>query len=174
MIKSAVDLCNPPGFYHGQPVTRRLGGHTKLADFTAVGWVDCNELNQEHDHATLAQEHGFWTRRVIPRRHAGDGEDLSPPLEWSGLPADTRELALIVDDPDAPSAQPWVHWVIARIPAAESGIAEGVHPSRHPAFPPGPSRVRIPGEPSVIADRHRPGDTAFIIITSSSMRWTCL
>jgi len=74
---------------------------------------------------------------VIPRRHTGDGEDLSPPLAWSGLPPDTRELALIVDDPDAPSPEPWVHWVIARIPAADTGIAEGVHPKPAPSFPAG-------------------------------------
>src|SRR5271166_4727649 len=74
---------------------------------------------------------------VIPKRHTGDGEDLSPPLAWSGLPPDTRELALIVDDPDAPSPQPWVHWVISKIPAADPGIAEGVHPKPAPSFPSG-------------------------------------
>jgi Raf kinase inhibitor-like YbhB/YbcL family protein len=73
----------------------------------------------------------------IPRRHTGDGEDLSPPLSWSGLPAQTRELALIVDDPDAPSSQPWVHWVLYKIPVAEQGIAEGVHAKASPSFPPG-------------------------------------
>lgn len=50
--------------------------------------------------------------RPIPDKHTGDGEDVSPPLEWSDLPKGTRELALIVDDPDAPSSEPWVHWVI--------------------------------------------------------------
>jgi Raf kinase inhibitor-like YbhB/YbcL family protein len=74
---------------------------------------------------------------VVPRRHTGDGEDLSPALAWSGLPPETRELAIIVDDPDAPSPEPWVHWVIARVPATETGIAEGVPPKPSPSFPPG-------------------------------------
>jgi Raf kinase inhibitor-like YbhB/YbcL family protein len=62
----------------------------------------------------------------IPVRHTEDGEDLSPPLSWSGLPKGTQELALIVDDPDAPTAEPWVHWVIYNIPADAPGLDEGV------------------------------------------------
>lgn len=62
----------------------------------------------------------------IPIRHTGDGADISPPLSWNALPEGTRELALIVDDPDAPRAEPWVHWVIYKIPGTEGGSAEGV------------------------------------------------
>lgn len=52
----------------------------------------------------------------IPRRHVRDGDDLSPPLEWSGLPDDTAEVALICDDPDAPTPEPFVHWVLYGLP----------------------------------------------------------
>ena len=58
-----------------------------------------------------------------------DGKDRSPPLEWSGLPAGTKSLSLIVDDPDAPDpAAPkmtWVHWVLYNIPPSCSGLTEG-------------------------------------------------
>ncbi len=47
----------------------------------------------------------------IQMQFAGDGRDASPPLAWSGVPESTRELALICDDPDAPTPQPWVHWL---------------------------------------------------------------
>src|SRR5437763_1867599 len=67
--------------------------------------------------------------RAIPRRYGEDGEDLSPPLTWSGLPEGTRELALIVEDPDAPRSEPWVHWVLYKIPADVRTLAEGVPPS---------------------------------------------
>ena len=87
--------------------------------------------------SVLLKSPAFDSGAVIPKRHTGDGEDLSPPLAWSDLPPDTRELALIVDDPDAPSPQPWVHWVISKIPAADPGIAEGVHPKPAPSFPTG-------------------------------------
>lgn len=54
----------------------------------------------------------------IPRAHTCDGADLSPPLVWSGIPEGTRELALVVDDPDAPRGV-FVHWVLY-------GLAPGV------------------------------------------------
>jgi Raf kinase inhibitor-like YbhB/YbcL family protein len=68
----------------------------------------------------------FQHAAAIPRRHTGDGEDLSPALSWSEIPARTRELALICDDPDAPTPQPWVHWVIYQIPANVTELPEGV------------------------------------------------
>jgi Raf kinase inhibitor-like YbhB/YbcL family protein len=83
------------------------------------------------------QSPAFADGRPIPRRHTGDGEDLSPPLTWSALPAGTKELALIVDDPDAPTAEPWVHWVIHGIPATTAGLNEGVHQQERPPFPAG-------------------------------------
>jgi phosphatidylethanolamine-binding protein (PEBP) family uncharacterized protein len=48
---------------------------------------------------------------AIPKRHTGEGEDVSPPLKWSSLPQGTKEIALICDDPDAPTQKPFVHWV---------------------------------------------------------------
>jgi Raf kinase inhibitor-like YbhB/YbcL family protein len=73
----------------------------------------------------------------IPRRHTGDGEDLSPPLSWTGLPPRAVRLALIVDDPDAPSSEPWVHWVIYNLPADEQGLVEGIPPVAQPRSPSG-------------------------------------
>lgn len=67
----------------------------------------------------------FEPRSTIPKRHTKDGEDASPPLTWEGAPAQTRTLALIVDDPDAPSGT-FVHWVVYNIPSAESGLHEGI------------------------------------------------
>jgi len=65
---------------------------------------------------------------AIPTGLTCDGADRSPPLAWSGLPAGTRSLALIVDDPDAPDpAAPqtvWVHWVLYDIPPTVAGLEE--------------------------------------------------
>ena len=60
----------------------------------------------------------FEPNQPIPAKYSGHGEDISPPLAWSGLPEGTKELALICDDPDAPVGT-WVHWVLAKIPADE-------------------------------------------------------
>jgi Raf kinase inhibitor-like YbhB/YbcL family protein len=64
--------------------------------------------------------------RAIPRRYGEDGEDVSPPLTWSGQPEGTRELSLIMDDPDAPTPEPWVHWVLYKVPADVQALPEGL------------------------------------------------
>ena len=61
----------------------------------------------------------------IPRKYSCQGDDVSPPLSWSNLPAGTKTLALIVDDPDAPVGT-WVHWVLFNIPATVDGLPEAV------------------------------------------------
>jgi hypothetical protein len=73
----------------------------------------------------------------IPQKYTCDGEDLSPPLSWTGLPPETRSLVLIVDDPDAPDpAAPqmtWGHWVLYNIPPSTTGLSEGIPSSQLPA-----------------------------------------
>jgi Raf kinase inhibitor-like YbhB/YbcL family protein len=67
----------------------------------------------------------FCDGAMIPIRYTCDGEDVSPPLSWSGLPAGTRYLTLICDDPDAPVGT-WDHWVLFNIPATATGLPEDV------------------------------------------------
>lgn len=73
----------------------------------------------------------------IPRRHTCQGEDVSVPLSWSGVPDGTKSLALIVDDPDAPDPNAprmtWVHWVLYNIPPSATGIKEAVKREELPA-----------------------------------------
>jgi Raf kinase inhibitor-like YbhB/YbcL family protein len=61
---------------------------------------------------------------AIPHRHTCDGEDQSPPLSWSAPPAGTRSLALILEDPDAPSGR-FIHWLAWGIMPDAGGLAEG-------------------------------------------------
>jgi hypothetical protein len=68
----------------------------------------------------------FSEGKPIPKKYTGEGEDVSPPLAWKRVPEGTKELALICDDPDAPRPEPWVHWVIYKIPADAAGLPEGV------------------------------------------------
>jgi hypothetical protein len=71
----------------------------------------------------------------IPQKYTGDGADVSPPLRWDDVPQGTRELALICDDPDAPTPQPWVHWVLYKLAPETAGLPEGV---------PGQSQIETP------------------------------
>jgi Raf kinase inhibitor-like YbhB/YbcL family protein len=67
----------------------------------------------------------FGPSGTIPKKYTCDGQNVSPPLAWSGLPEGTRSVAVIMDDPDAPAGV-WVHWVLYDAPAGSSGLAEGV------------------------------------------------
>ncbi len=65
----------------------------------------------------------FENGEKIPVRYTGDGANVSPPLAWSGIPRETRSLALICDDPDAPRGT-WVHWVVFNLPPDLPGLPE--------------------------------------------------
>ena len=58
----------------------------------------------------------FGEGAAIPKQFTEDGKDVSPPLSWSGEPLNTKSFALICEDPDAPRAEPWVHWVLFNVP----------------------------------------------------------
>jgi hypothetical protein len=78
----------------------------------------------------------FPDQGAIPRRYTCEGEDISPPLAWSGVPRGSESLVLIVDDPDAPDpAAPkttWVHWLLYNLPPATDELAEDLQ-----TLPPG-------------------------------------
>jgi Raf kinase inhibitor-like YbhB/YbcL family protein len=67
----------------------------------------------------------FGDGSAIPRRFTCDGEDLSPPLTWSDVPAGTRSFALLCDDPDAPAGT-WHHWAAFDIPSTLTMFDQGV------------------------------------------------
>ena len=75
---------------------------------------------------------------AIPVKYTCEGQDISPPLIWQGVPDSARSLVLIVDDPDAPDpAAPkmtWVHWVLYNIPVDADGLIENLASL---ALPPG-------------------------------------
>ena len=61
---------------------------------------------------------------MIPPKYTCDGENVSPPLEWSDVPPAARTLALIADDPDAPRGL-FLHWLLWNVDAREKGLTEG-------------------------------------------------
>lgn len=70
----------------------------------------------------------FGPQGRIPRQYTHEGEDRSPPLAWTEPPIGTRELALIVDDPDALHEAPWVHWVLYKIRPGTRALTAGEKP----------------------------------------------
>jgi Raf kinase inhibitor-like YbhB/YbcL family protein len=69
---------------------------------------------------------------MIPIKYTQDGEDVSPPIEWSGGPGGTKEFVLIVQDPDAPGNDPYLHWFVYRIPATTHKLSEGAAGKSNP------------------------------------------
>lgn len=78
--------------------------------------------------ALVMTSSAFAPNGSIPKQYTCEGADVSPALNWSGVPAGTKSLVLIVDDPDAPDPKApkltWVHWLLYNIPSDSSGLAE--------------------------------------------------
>lgn len=72
----------------------------------------------------------------IPARHTAYGDDISPVLQWDAAPG-ARAYALLVEDPDAPGAQPFVHWVAWNIPPEQHALPEGIATVESPRAPAG-------------------------------------
>ena len=64
----------------------------------------------------------------IPSKYTCDGQGMSPPLRWTGVPPAAKTLALVVDDPDAPGGT-FVHWVVVDFPTSVSALGEGESPT---------------------------------------------
>lgn len=73
----------------------------------------------------------------IPVRHTADGENISPPLQITGVPGSAEEIALICEDPDAPREEPWAHWVLWGLPPDTGEIPGHMSPVEEPEELPG-------------------------------------
>ena len=86
-----------------------------------------DEYTQEEDFMetfSISSE-AFDEGGTIPVEYTCDGNDMSPPLVFSGIPDDVKSIAVIMDDPDAPGGI-WVHWVIYNIPSDTRELAKGM------------------------------------------------
>lgn len=87
--------------------------------------------SSEHKPLTLTVN-AFAHGDTIPSKFTCDGDDISPQIEWSGIPEGTQSLVLIMEDRDVPkNLRPdglFVHWILYTIPPSHNGFAEGVVP----------------------------------------------
>lgn len=132
-----------------------IPARTKLAGVSAALVLLLTELCMaEPQGAAMAltlTSSAFKPQGHIPAKYTCEGDDLSPPLAFGGVPQGTKSLALIIDDPDAPDpAAPkrvWVHWILYNIPPDIQGLAEnadkaglpkgtqaGVNDSKHAGY----------------------------------------
>ncbi|HRX84531.1 MAG TPA: YbhB/YbcL family Raf kinase inhibitor-like protein [Phycisphaerae bacterium] len=70
---------------------------------------------------------------TIPPRHTADGENVSVPLAWGNVPPACRQLVLLMEDPDAYTADPWVHWLLYGISPSATSLPEACPPDAYGA-----------------------------------------
>lgn len=80
---------------------------------------------QTSDRAITITSSAFQEGQPIPRQYTCDGVNVSPALEWTGVPKTAKTIAIIADDPDAPSGT-FTHWVLYNLPSETIGMVENL------------------------------------------------
>jgi hypothetical protein len=103
-------------------------GMVLLAVFVMLPFLQGRALGEEDGMKKIAvTSSAFGKGGSIPPEFTCDGADMSPPIEWSGVPANAQSLAVIVDDPDAPSGD-WAHWLVYDLPPDLTQLPAGISP----------------------------------------------
>jgi Raf kinase inhibitor-like YbhB/YbcL family protein len=117
-----------------------------------IGAVGAAALEQDPPSTIVVTSSAIKHEQPLPIDYTADGKNISPPLAWTKVPSGTRQLAMIMDDPVAPTPQPFVHWVLYKIPATAKGLPEALPMDETLAAPPdlagtiqGVSGFRKPG-----------------------------
>ena len=89
---------------------------------------------EDVDVEILITSSAFAAGEAIPIKYTADGEGISPPLEWTGVPDDIATLVLLIEDADSPTPEPFVHAIVYNLPGGGTGLDEGALPTaRHQA-----------------------------------------
>jgi Raf kinase inhibitor-like YbhB/YbcL family protein len=88
-----------------------------------LGIIMCSALAAEKLELTSPV---FKQGEAIDKVYTCEGKNKAPALAWTGAPEGTKSFALIIDDPDAPSEEPWVHWIVFNIPAGKAGLSKSL------------------------------------------------
>lgn len=123
------------------------GGATPAAPPTAVTATEEAQPSSQKKEPTMLLKGPFDEGAVMDERYTGEGADRSPPLQWASVPEGAVSLAILCDDPDAPSPRrpsstPWVHWVLYNIPATVTQLPEGIPRDAEPQEVPGARQGR--------------------------------
>jgi Raf kinase inhibitor-like YbhB/YbcL family protein len=101
-------------------------GHALRDQRAGLDQIAFNRLGLRDGHGTIVVTSGsFVDHGPLPVECTADGEGVSPPLYWSGLPAAATSVALIVEDADSPTPRPLVHAIAVRLPAADGALRGG-------------------------------------------------
>lgn len=120
------------------PAVERMIGHWLRQVRAGDRYLACNDPRlTDAPESILLTSPAFNETGTVPRLYAGGGvgENMSPPLEWSDVPLGTKELVLILQDPDVPLPRPVVHLIAIGISPDMQGVPEGyLKPEASPPF----------------------------------------
>ena len=115
-----------------RPAGRRLSRCAAVVLALAVALVvaGCGQAGQGAPVAprTMSVSSEAFSQGILPQRYTCHGDRVNPPLDWSGAPADTKSLALVVDDSSAPIT-PYIYWLVFDIQPGTTDIQEGAWPT---------------------------------------------
>ena len=94
------------------------------ADELAIADTELTGLNASIEVTSPAFEYNG----VLPTRYTADGEGLSPPIDWRGVPPNAEAVVLLIEDPDSPTPQPFVHAIVWDLPGSDASLPEGALP----------------------------------------------
>lgn len=101
-------------------------GHALRGQRAGLDDTAFRKLKLRAGHGTLdVRSLAFVDHGPIPSRYTADGEGVSPPLQWAGVPAGAGALVLLVEDADSPTPHPLVHAIVVNLPAEDGALAEG-------------------------------------------------
>jgi Raf kinase inhibitor-like YbhB/YbcL family protein len=105
-------------------------GHALRGQRAGLDQTACRALDLRAGTAVIAlRSPAFVDHGPLPVPFTADGDGLSPPLEWRGVPAAARALLLLVEDADSPTPHPFVHAIVAGLAPADGSLAQGALPS---------------------------------------------
>ena len=101
-------------------------GHALLNQRAGMESVVYNELHAHHTTARLdVHSRAFAFNAQLPAQYTADGEGISPPVAWSGVPSGAESIAVMVEDADSPTPHPLVHAIVVGLPAQDGSLDEG-------------------------------------------------
>ena len=98
-----------------------------LAVAAALTVAGCGQAGQGAPRTMSVSSEAF-EQNILPQTYTCHGDRISPPLDWSGAPEDTKSLALVVDDSSAPIT-PYIYWLVFDIQPGTTDIQEGALPT---------------------------------------------
>lgn len=173
-------LLRPTGCFTAQRYTETMLeklpeviGHALQGMRAGLDKIVFNTLGMRQGMASIALSSvAFADHAPFPSRYTADGEGLSPPLQWTGLPAGTESLVLVVEDADSPTPNPLVHAIVVGLQPAEGKLDEAAIPSRDNAGAAGLRVGRNSGLQAAWLPPDPPRGTARTATPSSCLRST--